>query len=229
MNSTIIERLKEARENLLSINKDQLTGQELLAWYEKWKSTLKQSDVMFCGDSVDINVLYKLGPFKNELNTDVCMDLRKNFVNLIDDKILTINNSEVVKSILEDQISKVKDTKLSTLLLEFNAIKDTQPNMAASGFRTILPLIIRERAKIASPAHKLAVKDDIAFEPDINEAVKSSELFNEAEKKLIKRYLNGGNKDSFDNIVHKPDYLIQKDDLNDAVDLLNKILPTITA
>jgi hypothetical protein len=52
-------------------------------------------------------------------------------------------------------------------------------------------------------------------------------LFNAAETKLPSRYLKDGNKDSFDNVAHKPDYLIGKDELDAAVNLLNHLLPVM--
>jgi hypothetical protein len=89
-------------------------------------------------------------------------------------------------------------------------------------------LIIRERAKRVDPTHRLATKDDIGFEPDIKSGVQHQTLFNAAEKKLLELYLKGGDKDSFDNVVHKPVYLIDKTELEDAVNLLNHLLPIIT-
>jgi hypothetical protein len=59
---------------------------------------------------------------------------------------------------LDDLILKVKEEKLSTLLREFNAIKNQQPNSAAIVLRTIVCLIIQEKAKLAQPGGALAIR-----------------------------------------------------------------------
>jgi hypothetical protein len=66
----------------------------------------------------------------------------------------------------------VKDTKLALLLNEFNAVKDSSPNLAAMGFRTILTLIIQERAKQVNPHVPLATRDNLAVDPCIDTALK---------------------------------------------------------
>jgi hypothetical protein len=114
------------------------------------------------------------------------------------------------------------------LLIEFNRVKDSNPNLASIGFRTILCLVIRERAKIVRPHLALATKDDLRFEPDINEAIKEH-IFTTGEEKLLKTYRDGGNKAKFDNVAHKAgdNMLMNKDDLEDAIDLLNTLLPSL--
>ena len=53
--------------------------------------------------------------------------------------------------------------------------------------------------------------------------------FPKGETKLLKGFQDRGQKIMFDNIVHKPgdNMLIKTDDLSAAVDLPNKLLPTI--
>lgn len=222
----IIRRLREGREALLGIPKDQLDGPAILNWYHGWKSVLVRADTM-SGHLLPVNIEHRMSGFWDEADHDVSLILRTRVIELIDQSIQAVDAKQVVKPLLEDLISRVADTKLATLLAEFNTARVSQPNLACGGFRTILPLIIRERAKRVDPSHALATKDDIGFEPDINAAIKHPSLFNAAEKKLISRYVKGGDKDSFDNVVHKPDYLIDKNELEDAVNLLNHLLPTI--
>jgi len=223
----IIKKLQKAREALLVIPKDRLIGQVMLAWYEEWRLILTRADSV-SGLILPVEISDYMAGFWGAEDNDVCLILRTRIIELIDQSIQAVDEKQQVKPILEDLITKVSDTKLSTLLREFNSIRTTQPNLASSGFRTILPLIIRERAKKVDPNHSLATKDDIGFEPDINAGIKHASLFNAAEKKLLSRYIKGGDKDSFDNVVHKPNYLIDKDELEDAVNLLNHLLPTIT-
>jgi len=222
----VVTKLRECREDILNISKDKLTGAVISNWFQKWHSTFNRADTI-SGQLLPINIKMRMDGFWDEVDPDVCLELRVRVVELIDDSIMSVDSKQIIKPILEDLISKVADTKLSTLLKEFNVSRIDQPNIAASGFRTILPLIIRERAKKVDPGHNLATKDDIGFECDINVAVVHPSLFRDAEKKLLRRYLIGGDKDSFDNVVHKPDYLINKEELDDAVDLLNRLLPTI--
>jgi hypothetical protein len=221
-----IKKLREARQQLLEISKDNLTGFAIQAWYTPNVSVFQRSDSM-SGHLLQTNIVYKMQGSWQETDADVCIILRTQLIELIDQSINAINSAQQVRPVLEDLILKVSDTKLSTLLKEFNEARTSQPNLACAGFRTVLPLIIRERAKKVDPTHSLATKDDIKFEPDINTAIQHGGLFNSAELKLIQRYLSGGDKDSFDNVVHKPDFLIDKSELDDAVNLLNHLLPTI--
>jgi hypothetical protein len=62
----------------------------------------------------------------------------------------------------EATVLKTKDVKLSTLLREFNAIKNPYPNSAAIVLRTIICLIIQERAKLTKPDSELAKTQDLA-------------------------------------------------------------------
>ena len=56
-----------------------------------------------------------------------------------------------------------------------------------------------------------------------------TKIFDSAEERLLRRFLTGGQKDTFDNVAHKPgaNALVSKETLSDAVDLLNRLLPTI--
>jgi hypothetical protein len=146
----------------------------------------------------------------------------------LDRNIPGIDSTQTVVPVLDGLIPKVADTKLSTLLKEFNSGKDVQPNSAAITFRTILMLIIQERAKRIKPQSKIAVEQDLSLDKCLNAAV-SENLFDSAEQKLLFQFKLGGRKAIFDNIAHKPggNSLIEKAYLSDAVDLLNKLLPTV--
>jgi hypothetical protein len=60
---------------------------------------------------------------------------------MLDESIKNIDSTQIVESVLEENIKKVKDTKLPTLL-NGNGGKDAQPNSATVIFRTILMLVI---------------------------------------------------------------------------------------
>ena len=168
-----------------------------------------------------------MGTFAGAEDVDVLDAARDQVVAMIDGSIASLAG-EPARPLLDGPILKVKDTKLSTLLKEFNAIKDHQPNLAAIGLRTIICLIIQERAKIADPTGKLAIRQDLDFDPMLTQAV-AARTFPQGETKLLKGFQDRGQKIMFDNIVHKPgdNMLIKTDDLSAAVDLLNKLLPTI--
>jgi hypothetical protein len=224
----VLDKLRESRQNLLSIPKDELTGNAIMSWQGRSVNTFRRADSLtYSAPSLAFMPHSILSGFWTETDHDLCLELRDRIVCAIDRAIEDIDESQVVRPVLDGYITKVADIKLATLLQEFNAVRSSQPNVACIAFRTILPLIIRERAKRVDPTHKLATKDDVGFEPDIKAAVDNQTLFSSAENKLLKRYLADGNKDSFDNVAHKPDYLILKDELDAAINLLNHLLPTI--
>src|SRR5207245_8096156 len=127
-----------------------------------------------------------------------------------------------VKSIFQDRISKVTDRKLHELLEEFNCIKDQAPNHAAIGFRTILCLLIQERAKLEFPKSSLATRNDLQLKACIDDAI-SLHIFSQDDERRLKSLTQGGNKDTFDFIVHRQGdtQLVNKDAINDAINLLN--------
>jgi hypothetical protein len=219
--------LQKAREQLAYIKKPNLTGSLMFSWYYQWKPVFLRLQSI-TGDMPHSVLGIKMQGYENETDVDVLDDLRSRIVSYLDGVMVNLDSKQTVRPVLEDLISKVKDTKLATLLNEFNRAKDTHPNLSAIGFRTIVTLIIQERAKIANPTSPLATKDDLGFEPDIKVAIKEG-IFESAEEKLLHRHLTGGKKDTFDNVAHKPgvNTLVNKDDLEDAVGLLNRLLPTI--
>ena len=72
---------------------------------------------------------------------DVLFDVRARLIAMLDESIKNIDSTQIVESVLEENIKKVKDTKLPTLL-NGNGGKDAQPNSATVIFRTILMLVI---------------------------------------------------------------------------------------
>jgi hypothetical protein len=229
LRTNVLAKLRESREELLGIPKDQLTGPAIMTWLSRWEqTTFRRASSLDQFVYLDTSIRYRtMSGFAYEEDYDICLELRDRIVAELDQAVALIDETHVVRPVLDSYITKVADTKLATLLQEFNSIRTTQPNAACITFRTILPLIIRERAKRVDPTHRLATKDDIGFEPDIKAAVAHGKLFNMAEMKLLSRYLSDGNKDSFDNVAHKPDYLVHKDELDAAVNLLNRLLPVI--
>jgi hypothetical protein len=139
-----VETLRGLREKLLDIKKDKLSYNALQ------QCVVQNRDGLDMAHSVGVPLLYNIvikfiSGHENNTNVDVLDDLRHRIVELIDGAITKIDSQEIVRPVLDDLILRVKDMKLSTMLKEFNATKDSQPNLAAVGFRTILCLIIRKR------------------------------------------------------------------------------------
>jgi len=224
----IIKELREAREDLLNIKKEELSHRNIMSiWLPRWNSAFVKAEGVG-GHLIRVNVAQYAGGYDSTQDFEVLNELRQRIVRLLEGAIQSVDSKQEVKPVLDTFIAKVKDTKLATLLKEFNNSKDVNPNLAAIGFRSILSLVIQARAKVIDPALALAHRDDIVPERDLREAI-ANKIFGEGETKLLRRHLEGVYKDTFDNIAHKPgvQHLIDKDDLEQAVLLLNKLLPLI--
>lgn len=228
----VIEQLRSAREDLLAVPLNELTLSRIDDWQSKYNSlalvpaSRLPGHVHFCNSFGHVvQAVPAMAP------PQVIQDLRSRIVGMIDDNIRGIDQTQIVETILEANIRKIRDAKLAALLNEFNSIKETAPNAAAVLYRTILSIVIQERAKINAPGQSLAAATDLALEPSIKKALGDghSKIFDSAEEKLLRRFLAGGQKDIFDNVAHKPSLnsLVAKEQLTDAVDLLNKLLPTL--
>ena len=222
-----LKELRSTREDLLKIPKVSLTWSRIHKWWITASPALLRAEGV-CSVMLQYNIQFFTNGYETVNDINVLDDLRARIVSLIDDALTDIDGTIAVRPILDGLILRVTDQKLATLLREFNAAKETQPNLAALGFRTILSLIIHERAKLVDPESPLAKRSDISFDRNIMDAI-NSQLFPEGEVKRIRRHRSGGDKDEFDNVAHKPGptNLISKDQLSDAVDLLNKLLPSI--
>jgi len=216
----ILKSLRDMREELVGMNKIDLTFQRLNDFLPKYRSGL-------AGSHAYNGISNMMSAHQYAKDVDHLDAVRFEMIALIDKAIVAVDAEQQVPSILEEYISRVTDTKVATLLSEFNAIKDRAPNVAAIGFRTILSHLIQEQAKASNPGHKFSKQEDLAPKEAIELAVKEN-WYPEAERKLIKNFQQNGQKDIFDNITHKPGTktLIGKDDLSAAVDtLLNRLLP----
>ena len=215
-----IKLLQGFRAGILEIKKDDLTSQVLSAY---WNANVSAIAPM------GASLINPLGQFISSIGAiqdiDALDAARDDIVRMVDVSISGLSGAPV-RPILEELIVKVKDAKLSTLLKEFNAIKDHQPNLAAIGLRTIICLIILEKAKLTRPAEALAKTTDLMLKPMLESAIKIK-IFDEGETKLLKAFEQQGLKETFDNVVHKPgdNALIKSDDLSALVqNTLNKLL-----
>jgi hypothetical protein len=229
MKQYTIDELKTAREELLRTPSSEITCALLQAWFvsneTKYGRAANQINLI-----PDTKIAILLNNYREEVPNQVVQAVRSQIIAITDEAIVALDNTHVVIPVLDTLILRVKDTKLAVLLNEFNRSKENNPNLAAIGLRTIITIIIQERAKISNPTSSLATKTDLGFEPDIKKALEKN-IFDSAEAKLLKRYVDGGRKVTFDNVAHKPgvNTLVDKDDLIDSVNLLNKLLETILA
>jgi len=127
----------------------------------------------------------------------------------------------------ESYIKRVADTKLAELLKEFNAAKDTTPNLAAIGFRTILSLVIQEKAKRVNPTSNTATCTDLAPQPMIDRA-RNDHILSQDEQRFVNTFVSI-HRDIYDLVTHRPgaNNLVDKSEVDAMVDLLNKLLPSI--
>jgi hypothetical protein len=218
-----IKSFQAFRAGLLDLNKAELSYQALFDY--RHNNALKLAGI---APGTHNQIGHLLESVKGIDDVDVLDSGRDELVRIIDDCLTGFTGQGQVHSILDDLILKVKDTKLSTLLKEFNSAKDGQPNIALIGLRTILCIVIQERAKIGDGGSPLATCQDLALKPMLDDAIKTK-VFEEGETKLLDAYRRNGLKERSDNVVHKPgdNMLASKDDLSAGVDLLNKLLPAI--
>lgn len=222
-----IEELDHAREDLLNISKHALTYASINNWHTQWNPTFLKAETIS-----GRNVIWLTGQilrgYDSEKDVEVLDALRMEIIEELRTAISLIDSQVKVRTVLEEYTLKVKDRKLSTLLDEFNCIVNIAPNHAAIVFRTILSLIIQERAKRFNSQLKLATTNDLKLKECIDDALKEH-IFLKDEERRLTSFAQGGNKDTFDFLVHRPggNQLVNKGQLNDAVSLLENLLPSI--
>ena len=234
----LAQELREAREDLLNINFATNTPTYRInatrpyalvdTWLNRWEATFRKSN-MLGGSMVNIrsSVMRELDGYEREEDIEVFNELRPIFVGYIDLGLSIIDQEYEVKPILEEYIKRVKDTKLAEMLKEFNMSKDTSPNLVAIGFRTILALIIQEKAKRLNPQSSTATRPDIALEKMIDSA-RNDNVLSSDEMRLLESF-KATHKDIYDFVAHRPgaNKMVDKSEVATMVDLLNKFLPAI--
>jgi hypothetical protein len=218
-----IEQLHRFRSGLLELPKDDLTPKSISSYWETKRDKLRAAGI------TDIIGRY-VQTIADVTDVDALDEARDYIIQIINSTISSLNAVNV-RSVLDALIPKVKDKKLSTLLVEFNAAKNTQPNLAAVGLRTIICLIIQENARLEEPAGALATRPDLMLTPMLRAAIEQR-IFGEGETKLLQAFERQGLKEAFDNVVHKPgdNALISADDLSSLVEnTVSKILSSLVA
>ena len=216
-----IKSLRQMREELVDMQKSELTLKSLNDLLPKYRDGLVASGFYNSISQMQSGQQYVT-------DVDQLDAVRFETIKMMGAAIVAVDSKQIVQTILEEYLPRVTDTKLATLLDEFNAIKERAPNLAAIGYRTILSHLIQEQAKAAKPDSELAKKEDL-FPSDAIRAAIKEKFFQEAETKLIWNFEKNGQKAVFDNITHKAgaNTLIEKSGLSSAVDMLNKLLPIV--
>ena len=221
--------LDEARRELTAHATEQLTYQILHDWRRKFRSQMVRAEKL-TGAMIVVNSDRYLAGYDTETDTAVLDSLRNRLLSLIDRNIGALDATRVPqKPELRRLAEKVKDEKLAILLKEFTDMQATQPNAAAILLRTILGLIIKERAKLHAPHLPMASSDDLNFAKDVATALEE-QIFPSGEHKYLEGFNKHLLKPAYDNIAHKAgaNWVIKdKKDLEAGVELITKLLHTI--
>jgi hypothetical protein len=227
----LIQELKEAREELLNINFENSPDTPYFlvnAWVSKWETTFRRCVTLdYHIGNIGRPVMRAMDGYEQEKDAEIYNDTTPIFVGYIDQGLRILDQEHEVRPLLEDYIKRVKDTKLAVLLKEFNLVKDVAPNHASMGFRTILCLVIQERAKRVNSTSKTATRTDLAVDEVIRDAKADGTLSGD-EKRFVNTFVSM-HKDIYDLVVHRPgaDNMVDKNEVDAMVDLLNKLLPAI--
>ena len=244
----LIQELREAREELLNINFAtdissnyyrapginrpvslgyvKVSNRYGLAndWFNKWTPTFERF-MAFTDADIETSIRSKITGYERETDAEIFNELRPVLVSFIDFGLRKLDQEYQVKSLLEDYTKRVKDTKLAVLLNEFNATKDIAPNLVAIGFRTILSLVIQEKAKREKPGSNTATRPDLAVDRMIDSA-RTDGILSGDDQRLLDSF-KSTHKDIYDFVGHRPKVLVDKSEVDTMVDLLNKLLPSI--
>lgn len=231
----LIQELREAREELLNINFATGTNNYInmsipyslvIDWFNRWEAAFTRfrpfTRFRFF---LDITIKSLIRGYEQETDAEIFNELRQDLVESIDTALSRLDKKYELKPLLEEYIKRVKDTKLAELLKEFNDAKDVAPNLVAIGFRTILSLIIQEKAKRVNPTSNTATCIDLAPREMIDRA-RNDNILSQDEQRLVNSYIST-HQDIYNFVAHRPNILIDKSEVDTMVDLLNKLLPSI--
>jgi len=209
----LIQELREAREGLLNINFatgtiDGVNGifppwDQVRVWLDKWSPTFRRLSAFLDGQVyIQGDIRNKLDGLEQETDAEIYNELRPVFVGFIDAALKRLDQKYQVKSLLEEYTTRVTDTKLAVLLNEFNVVKDVAPNHAAIGFRTILSLVIQEKAKRVNSTSRTATRTDLAPQPMIDGA-RNENIFTQDEQRLVDSFAST-HRNIYDIVAHRP-------------------------
>ena len=230
----LIQELREAREELLNINFATDTTNRIGVsrpyalvheWLIKWTPMFERFHAFTRRGYLDMTISNCMGGYEQETDVEIFNELRPDFVRIIDIGLSDLDQEYEVRPLLEEYTKRVKDTKLAVLLNEFNVLKAIAPNLAAIGFRTILSLIIQEKAKRVNPTSNTATCSDLAPREMIDRA-RNDNILSPDEQRLVSSFVST-HQDIYNFVAHRPNVLIDKSEVDTMVDLLNKLLPSI--
>ncbi len=199
------QELREARESLLDINfenSSNLPYVQVVEWLMDRKTTFDKCNNLGHG-MVNIwsSVVREMEGYQKERDAEIFNEMMPVFVGFLDIGLSILDQEYEVRPLLEEYILRVKDTKLAELLKEFNASKDSSPNLVAMGFRTILSLEIQEKAKRVNPTSKTATRTDLAPQSMIDSA-RNEQILSKDEQRLVDSFVST-HKDIYDFVTHR--------------------------
>lgn len=221
-----LKSLEEARRALASIPLDQLSYAALAHWHGKFKAHMARAE-RITGSLIGVNAREYVRGYQLETDNDVLDAIRRKTVDLLDRNLEALGDTKVTaKPELDQLIAKVKPGKLATLLRELQDMQASQPNSAAVVLRTIICLIIKERARAKRPELRMAQTDDLNFAGDLRTAI-DQRIFDGGDQKYLENFKDSNLRDLLDNITHKYEekWLIKdKSDLVPGIELVTKLL-----
>ncbi len=223
----LIQQLREAREELLNINFATDTSRYYRAgigygnvsnpyglvddWLNKWNPMFVRFNAFPGGYYLDVAIRKSMEGYEQETDVEIFNELRPIFVGRIDMGLSILDQKYEVKPLLEDYTKRIKDTKLAELIKEFNASKDIASNLVAMGFRTILSLIIQEKAKRVNPTSNTATCTDLAPREMIDRA-RNDNILSPDEQRLVNSFVST-HQDIYNFVAHRPNVLIDKSEV----------------
>src|ERR1041385_3210813 len=88
--------MRSARDELLMIPSDELSGQRMLAWYQQWKSRFDQAESLTGSLPIDVNIRMKMQGYWNETDSDLAAECRLRLVEFMDQVIREVDSVQVV-------------------------------------------------------------------------------------------------------------------------------------
>ena len=227
LRASLIKDYQAAREALLKPAKANLNYDVLSDWLNRWIGSIRRLTPLE-GNGLEVDIRMAFSGMEGMSDVSVLDDLRARIVGKLDQTLSKLEQSHVSRPMIDELIARVKDSKLSEMLKEFRTAKDATPNHAAIGFRTIVSLVLQQRAKRVKPESRLAKTDNLNFQQDVEDAIKEG-ILERNERRLLEAYLSEGPIIRYNNAAHSPSSgsLVGKEHLDSAVELLNSLLPTI--
>src|SRR3954451_11693697 len=140
LTAAVVQGVRDARAEVLGIDHDELTGGAITAWLSQRQPTFERAQTL-CSVLLVHEINERMRGWWTETDHALMHDARIRLVELFDSTLVNLDRSVAVRPVDKELVLQVQDTKLSSLLREFNAVRETAPNVGAIAARTIISLI----------------------------------------------------------------------------------------